>query len=138
MEASQTASGQTQTQNRKSRLPSKRTLYLLILGFFLLAYTAFVWYLERIDPGVFKVSFPINDPLDLLVQFLDIFLRLLRHYVPVLLGWMLAYEIALNFGECSPQTSQSVMIGVNGAIVGVVRCLCLHQNIDLFYKRDSV
>ena len=96
MEASHSASHQTQVQNRKSRLPSKRTLYLLILGVLLLAYTAFVWYLERIDPSVFKLSFPINDPLELLLQFLDVLVRLLRHYVPVLLGWMLAYELALN------------------------------------------
>jgi regulator of protease activity HflC (stomatin/prohibitin superfamily) len=94
MEASHTPPAQT--KNRTRRLPSKRTLYLLFLGFLLLIYTVFVFYLERITLGVLKPSLPINDLQKLLFQYLDLFTRIARHYVPIILGWLLAYELALN------------------------------------------
>jgi regulator of protease activity HflC (stomatin/prohibitin superfamily) len=96
MEASQTVSNQAQTEASVRRLPSKRTLYLLFLAFLLLAYTAFILYVERINITLLLPSFPINDLQGLLLQYLDIFIRLARHYVPIILGWMLSYELALN------------------------------------------
>ena len=96
MEASQPATSQAQSEAKTRRLPSKRTLYLLFLGFLLLIYTAFILFVERINIGLLIPSFPIIDLQELLVQYLDIFIRLARHYVPIILGWMLAYELALN------------------------------------------
>ncbi|MFN2118696.1 MAG: SPFH domain-containing protein [Candidatus Promineifilaceae bacterium] len=96
MEASQTANNQVQTDTQTRRIPSKRTLYLLFLGALLLVYTAFILYLERINFGLLKPSLPINDLQGLLLQYLDVFVRVARHYVPIILGWMLAYELSLN------------------------------------------
>jgi regulator of protease activity HflC (stomatin/prohibitin superfamily) len=96
MEASPTATNQAQSEVKTRRLPSKRTLYLLFLGFLLFVYTVFILFVERIDISLLIPSFPIVDLQELLVQYVDIFIRLARHYVPIILGWMLAYELALN------------------------------------------
>jgi regulator of protease activity HflC (stomatin/prohibitin superfamily) len=96
--ASETSQSQRSTSQRSRRLPSKRTLYLLFLVFLLVAYWIFVWQMERI------VVQPEDLPLSILqivpawgLNFATIFLpRVLRHFIPILLGWLLAYEIATN------------------------------------------
>jgi regulator of protease activity HflC (stomatin/prohibitin superfamily) len=95
---SQTTQSQSNPQQRSRRLPSKRTLYLLFLVLLFVAYWIFVWQMERI------VLQPEDLPLPLLrslpawgVNFATIFLpHVLRHFVPIILGWLLAYEIATN------------------------------------------
>ncbi|MFN2136980.1 MAG: SPFH domain-containing protein [Candidatus Promineifilaceae bacterium] len=85
-------------QRVTTRLPSKRTLYLLFLLALLVAYWIFVWRMERI------VLTPADIPLAVLqslpawlVNFGGVFLpRVLRHFIPIILGWFLAYDIAVN------------------------------------------
>jgi regulator of protease activity HflC (stomatin/prohibitin superfamily) len=96
MEASQTTTPPVRPQSKAKFLPSKRTLYLVFLIVLLLIYSIFILYMERIDFGLLRLSFPINNLQEQLLQYLDLFIRLARHYVPILLGWMLAYELALN------------------------------------------
>jgi len=78
------------------RLPSKRTifsLFLLMIGFF---YWAFIWQMERIDLAEYKLPYPLPLP-QLFVNIMTFFLpRVLRHFIPVLFGLLLAYEVAAN------------------------------------------
>ena len=89
---------QERTQRRSSRLPSKRALYLLFLICLFIIYWIFAWRMERIilQPG--DLPLPILQELPAwLVNFGGIFMpRVLRHFIPLILGWMLAYEIAVN------------------------------------------
>ncbi len=78
------------------RLPNRQTLYsffLLILFFF---YWFFVWQMERIDLAKYELPIPLPLP-PFVTGIMTLFLpRVLRHFIPVLLGWLLAYEVAAN------------------------------------------
>ncbi len=80
------------------RMPNKRTLYMLFLLFLLIAYWIFVWRMERIALIPEDMPFAILKGLPAwLVNFAGVFLpRVLRHFIPLVLGWLLAYEIATN------------------------------------------
>ena len=92
---------QTSSQQRIMRLPlirkpTLRTFYSLFLILVALGYWLFVWQMERIDWAGYQppILLPIPQPL---IGIMTLFLpRVLRHFIPVLLGWLLAYEIAAN------------------------------------------
>jgi len=96
--ASQTSVSQGQTQKKTARLPSKRTLYLLFLIFLFVIYWIFVWQMERIELESADLPLPLLQNLPAwLIDFAGIFMpRVLRHFIPLVLGWLLAYEIAAN------------------------------------------
>ena len=98
MTASQTSVSQGQTQKKTARLPSKRTLYLLFLIFLFVIYWIFVWQMERIELEPADLPLPLLQNLPTwLIDFAGIFMpRVLRHFIPLVLGWLLAYEIAAN------------------------------------------
>lgn len=98
MTVSQTSASQDPTQKQATRLPSKRTLYLLFLLLLFIIYWVFVWQMERIDLEPSDLPLPILQNLPAwLVDFTGIFMpRVLRHFIPLVLGWLLAYEIATN------------------------------------------
>lgn len=98
MTANQTSVSQGQTQKKTARLPSKRTLYLLFLIFLFVIYWIFVWQMERIELEPADLPLPLLQNLPTwLIDFAGIFMpRVLRHFIPLVLGWLLAYEIAAN------------------------------------------
>lgn len=98
MTANQTSVSQGQTQKKTARLPSKRTLYLLFLIFLFVIYWIFVWQMERIELESADLPLPLLQNLPAwLIDFAGIFMpRVLRHFIPLVLGWLLAYEIAAN------------------------------------------
>lgn len=98
MTANQTTANPAVGQSRSRRMPSKRTLYMLFLLFLFVLYWIFVWQMERIDLDAADLRLPIFQLLPpWLVDFAGIFLpRVLRHFIPLVLGWLLAYEIAAN------------------------------------------
>lgn len=95
---------QASTQEEKRRIfpslsmPEWRTIYLAFLVVLALSYWLFVWFMERIELTTFEYPFPM--PLQLpqfVVGFSTFFLpRVLRHFIPVILGWLVAYEMATN------------------------------------------
>jgi hypothetical protein len=64
----------------------------------LVCYWLFVWQMERIDLEGYQFPFPIAITLpQFVVSFMTLFLpRVLRHFLPILLGFLLAYEMASN------------------------------------------
>jgi hypothetical protein len=90
-------------QNKRRLLPSLnvpawRTIYLFFLVVLALSYWLFAWLMERIDLTTYQL--PVEIPLPLpqfVVSFSSLFLpRVLRHFIPVILGWLIAYEMATN------------------------------------------
>ena len=98
MSASQTAAYEDEGGKRPRRLPSKRTLYLLFLVFLFVLYWVFAWQMERVSLQPDDMPLPFMQSLPVwLINFGGIFLpRVLRHLIPLVLAWLLAYEIAAN------------------------------------------
>ena len=98
MTSSSNTANQASKRTSSARLPSKRTLYMLFLLFLFVAYWIFAWRMERITltPADMPLTFLQGLP-EWIVNFMGIFMpRVLRHLIPILLGWLLAYEIATN------------------------------------------
>ncbi len=70
-------------------------LFLVVLA---LSYWLFVWLMERIDLATYQPPFVLPLPLPQpIVSLSTLFLpRVLRHFIPVILGWLIAYEMAAN------------------------------------------
>jgi hypothetical protein len=70
----------------------------LFLVFLFVVYWIFVWQMERIKLEPVDLPLPLLQNLPAwLVDFAGIFMpRVLRHFIPLVLGWLLAYEIAAN------------------------------------------
>ncbi|UCC50752.1 MAG: SPFH domain-containing protein [Anaerolineaceae bacterium] len=98
MTTSQPSSTQQRSQGTSSRKPSRRTLFSLFLIFLLICYWLFVWRLERIDPADYQLPIALPLPLSqLVVAIRTLFLpRVLLHFLPLLLGFLLAFEMASN------------------------------------------
>ncbi len=78
------------------RLPSKRTIYSVFLLILVAFYWVFAWQMERIDLDQYQLPYPLPLP-QLIINITTFFLpRVLRHFLPVLLGWLLAFEAASN------------------------------------------
>ena len=78
------------------RLPGKQTFFSLFLLMIVFFYWVFVWQMERIDLAEYKLPYPLPLP-QLFVSIMTFFLpRVLRHFIPVLVGLLLAYEAAAN------------------------------------------
>jgi hypothetical protein len=96
MTVDQSSSWQSRLRIAVLRLPSKRivySLFLLMIGAF---YWAYVWKIERIDLAQYELPYPLPLPQSF-INIMTLFLpRVLRHFIPVLLGWLLAYEVAAN------------------------------------------
>ena len=96
MTANESSSWQRRLRIPAPRIPTKRTIYswfLLIIAFF---YWFFAWKMERIDLAQYQLPYPLPLP-QFLINIMTFFLpRVLRHFIPVLLGWLLAYEVAAN------------------------------------------
>ncbi len=95
---------QTSNPEEKRRLlpslnvPAWRTVYIFFLLILALSYWLFAWFMERIDLATFEFPFqlPIVLP-EFILGFSTLFLpRVLRHFIPVILGWLIAYEMATN------------------------------------------
>jgi regulator of protease activity HflC (stomatin/prohibitin superfamily) len=78
-------------------LPSRRVAYGILLTILAALYWGLVWYMERIDLA--QYDFPIALPLpQSIINLTTAFLpRVLRHFIPVILGIWLAFEVAANF-----------------------------------------
>lgn len=77
-------------------IPNSRTLYSLFLLMIAAFYWFYVWKMERIDFGVTELPFSLPAP-HLFASILTLFSpRVLRHFIPVLIGWFMAFEIAAN------------------------------------------
>ncbi|MDX1413138.1 MAG: SPFH domain-containing protein [Candidatus Promineifilaceae bacterium] len=80
------------------KVPAWRTLYLMFLVGLGICYWFFVWLMERIDLATYQL--PIELPFQLppiVISFTTLFLpRVLRHFIPVIIGWLIAYEMAAN------------------------------------------
>ncbi len=72
------------------------TLFTFFLWLIFFAYWFFVWQMERIDLEQFQRSYPFSLPIFVTTILSFIHPRVLRHLIPVILGWLLAYEIAAN------------------------------------------
>ena len=68
----------------------------MFLFFLLICYWLFVWQMERIELESYQLPLAIVLPLpQFVVSFLTLFLpRVLRHFLPILLGFLVAYELA--------------------------------------------
>jgi hypothetical protein len=77
-------------------MPEKRTLYSLFLLMMLIAYWIFVWQMERIVITPDQLPLPFNIP-PALANAAGIFApRVLRHFIPIIVGWLLAREFSAN------------------------------------------
>jgi len=77
-------------------MPGKRTLYSLFLFVLFIAYWIFVWRMERIVVTPDQVPLPFTIP-PTVANALGIFYpRVLRHFIPLLIGWLLAVELSTN------------------------------------------
>jgi len=80
------------------KVPAWRTIYLMFLLLLAISYWLFVWLMERIDLATYQppISLPTPVP-QFLINLSTLFLpRVLRHFIPVILGWLIAYEMAAN------------------------------------------
>jgi len=80
------------------KVPAWRTIYLIFLVLLAISYWLFVWLMERIDLATYEppIALPIPVP-QFLISLSTLFLpRVLRHFIPVILGWLIAYEMAAN------------------------------------------
>ena len=78
------------------RMPEKRTIYSVFLFIVFILYWVFVWQMERltITPDQLPLPFALPAPL---ANALGIFhWRVLRHFIPVVVGWLLARELSTN------------------------------------------
>ena len=96
MTVDQSSSWQSRLRIAVLHLPSKRIVYSLFLLMTGVFYWAYVWKIERIDLAQYELPYPLPLPQSF-INFMTLFLpRVLRHFMPVLLGWLLAYEVAAN------------------------------------------
>ena len=98
MTASQPSSTQRRSRLPSPKKPSRRALFSFFLFFLLICYWLFVWQMERIDLEGYQLPYSIVLPLpQFVVSFMTLFLpRVLRHFLPIVLGFLLAYEMASN------------------------------------------
>jgi hypothetical protein len=96
MMANESSTWQRRLRIPTPRIPTKRTLYSLFLLMITGFYWVFVWKMERINLADYKLPFPLPMT-QLFIVIMTFFLpRVLRHFIPVLLGLLLAYEVAAN------------------------------------------
>ncbi len=90
-------------RNRSQRTQSAgATWYLVLLGIMFFLYWLFAWYLERVElvlpPGlnVLDVLPPLAAMLVRVALEMLFSPRIWRHFLPIILGWYLAYEATLR------------------------------------------
>jgi regulator of protease activity HflC (stomatin/prohibitin superfamily) len=72
----------------------RRFLYFAFLVILFFIYWLFAWQIERITLTADRVPFPVPQSL---LPYLELFLpRVLRHFIPLILGWVLARELAIH------------------------------------------
>lgn len=81
-------------------LPDESQWFLLVLFFLILLYWLLAHALERVDLSVWLAArLPVALP-QAVVFLIELFHpRVLRHFIPVLVGWWLAYEAAVSLGR---------------------------------------
>jgi regulator of protease activity HflC (stomatin/prohibitin superfamily) len=96
MAANESSSWQRRLRIPAPRIPTKRILYSLFMLMIASFYWFFAWKMERIDLAQYELPYPLPLP-QIFIYIMTFFLpRVLRHFIPVLIGWLLAYEVAAN------------------------------------------
>ena len=91
-----TTDQQVNTQNRglprpTLQVPDVRTLFTLFLLGLGAGYLLLVWQMERIDISLELLKLP---PSEVAMFMLNVIVRISRHFIPVVLGWMAAATAA--------------------------------------------
>ncbi len=87
-------SGASASKSRMPNLRDRHKLYPLLMAFLFLGYWYVVYRLERIVLTPDSVPFPVPDFMLKLLPFFS--WQVLRHFIPVMIGWFLVYIATLS------------------------------------------